>query len=167
MLILLPGTRSYNEEHWLEAADHFERALTLYAEALSDCYLLCEDGINVNLTQPNMNFEKKSLYEKYGLKAEMMEYNELLIAVIKKVCCIHNLLVVWQIMFILVLSGFQVLSCRINCHDRMAVIEARSIPNYLSEHFNYLQFCYYKREFRILKYLYHALLLILLPRCSG
>ena len=78
-------------EHWLEAADHFEQALTLYTEALSDCYLLCEDGININLTQPNINFEKKSLYEKYGLKAEMMEYNELLIAVIKKVQLIMSL----------------------------------------------------------------------------
>lgn len=32
-----------------------------------------------------MNAEKQTLYEKYGLKAEMMEYNQLLIEVIKKV----------------------------------------------------------------------------------
>lgn len=58
----------------------------LYKEALDDCYLLCEDGIDVNLTQPNMNPQKKALYEEYSLYAETMEYYELLVAVVKKVC---------------------------------------------------------------------------------
>ena len=141
----LSGKRSYSKEHWLEAADHFEQALTLYAEALGDCYLLCEDGININLTQPNMNAEKQTLYEKYGLKAEMMEYNQLLIEVIKKVR--HPLvcadLTAWHSNTDVILI-YQVLACRIACHDRMAVIEGHTHPNYLSEHFNYLQYSYYK-----------------------
>ena len=58
----------------------------LYQEDLSNCYLLCEDGIDVNLTQPDMNPQKKELYEEYSLKAETMEYYELLVAVVKKVC---------------------------------------------------------------------------------
>lgn len=70
----------------MEATDHFERALILYKEGLSNCYLLCEDGIDVNLTQPNMNPQKKALYEEYSLNAETMEYYELLVAVVKKVC---------------------------------------------------------------------------------
>ena len=85
VLLSFSGLRSYEKEHWLEAVDHFEEALTLYQEALGDCYLLCEDGIDVNMTQPDMNPQKRALYEEYSLKAEAMEYNEILVAVIKKV----------------------------------------------------------------------------------
>ena len=80
------GKASYDKGHWLEATDHIEKALELYKEALGDCYLMCEDGIHVNLTQPDMNPQKKALYEEYSLYAETMEYYELLVAIVKKVC---------------------------------------------------------------------------------
>lgn len=91
---LFSGRHSYNREHWLEAADHFEQALTLYKEALSNCYLICEDRIDVNLTQPNMNPQKKAIYEDYSLKAETMEYYELLVTVVKEVCNKNLILII-------------------------------------------------------------------------
>ena len=84
----MTGKATYDKGHWLEATDHIEKALELYKEALGDCYLLCEDGIHVNLTQPDMNPQKKELYEEYSLYAETMEYYELLVAIVKKVCLI-------------------------------------------------------------------------------
>ena len=81
----MTGVASYEKMLWLEATNHFEKALVLYKEALGDCYLMCEDGIDVNLTQPDMNQQKKSLYEEYSLKAETMEYYELLVAIVKRV----------------------------------------------------------------------------------
>lgn len=82
---MFSGLRTYGKEHWLEATDHFEEALALYKEALSNCYLLCEDEIDVNLTQPDINPQKKALYEEYHLEAEAMEYHEILVAVVKEV----------------------------------------------------------------------------------
>ena len=69
----------------MEAKDHFEISLDKFKNALSDCYFLCEDLINVNLTQPDMNPTKKSLLEEYGFKSDTMEYYELLGTSIKKV----------------------------------------------------------------------------------
>ena len=54
----MTGKASYDK-----ATDHIEKALELYKEALGDCYLLCEDCIHVNLTQPDMNPQKEKLYE--------------------------------------------------------------------------------------------------------
>lgn len=79
------GKEAYNREQWLEAMDAFENSLTLFKEALNDCYLLCEDVIYLNLTQPNMNSIKKSLLEEYGLISDTMEYYELLAVSIKEV----------------------------------------------------------------------------------
>ena len=81
----MTGKASYDKGHWLEATYHIEEALQLYKEALGDCYLLCEDGIHVYLTQPDMNPQKEKLYEEYSLYAETMEYCELLVAIAKKV----------------------------------------------------------------------------------
>lgn len=85
------GKWAYTEEKWLEAKDHFENSLEVFRNSLSDCYFLCEDVINVNLTQPDMNPTKKSLLEEYGFKSDTMEYYELLGTSIKQVrvhrCC--------------------------------------------------------------------------------
>lgn len=38
---------------------------------------MCEDVINVNLTQPDMSPKKKELLEDYGFKSDSMEYYEI------------------------------------------------------------------------------------------
>lgn len=84
-MLFYAGKEAYNREQWLEAMDAFENSLILFKEALNDCYLLCEDVIYLNLTQPNMNSIKKSLLEEYGLISDTMEYYELLAVSIKEV----------------------------------------------------------------------------------
>ncbi len=44
---------------------------------LDDCYLLCEDVVNVNLTQPDMSPIKKDLLKEYGFKSDTMEFYEI------------------------------------------------------------------------------------------
>lgn len=103
------GKASYDKGHWLEATDHIEKALVLYKEALGDCYLLCEDGIHVNLTQPDMNPQKAALYEEYSLYAETMEYYELLVAIVKKVhvCVQFKLWLIWLVICTGVVVSYQ------------------------------------------------------------
>ena len=75
----------YNQQHWLESADGFEKGLVLYQEALQDCYMMCEDIIQVNLTDPNMDSQKITLYEDIKISADSMEYYELLATIVKEV----------------------------------------------------------------------------------
>ena len=82
---LCTGKKAYNNELWLEAADHFEKALDLYKHELSDCQLLCEDVLVVNLTQPDMNDQKRALFEEYSLIPDTMEYYQLMATLIKDV----------------------------------------------------------------------------------
>ena len=93
MCIHVSGKRTYNEKKWLESKDHFEDSLDNFKAALSDCYLMCEDVISVNLTQPDMNEIKKNLMEDYNFKTDTMEYYELIKAAIKQVyhvcACVH------------------------------------------------------------------------------
>ena len=81
----ISGVQAYNEKKWLEAVDHFEKSLQHFKRALGDCYLLCEDVINVNLTDPNMNQAKIDLLDEYGLNSNTMEFYELLVASIREV----------------------------------------------------------------------------------
>lgn len=60
------GKASYDKG--LEAMDHIEKALVLYKEVLGNCYLLCEDGIEV---------EEHSLYA------------ETIYGVIQATCCCY------------------------------------------------------------------------------
>ena len=85
MLIFQSGVEAYTQKRWLHAVDMMEDSLIKFQGALSDCYLLCEDVINVNLTEPNMNTLKKDLLEEYGFKSDTMEYYELLVTAIKEV----------------------------------------------------------------------------------
>ena len=64
----------------------FEKSLVTFKESIQDCFYMCEDVINVNLTQPNMNEIKKKLLEEYSFKTDTMEFYELLIVSIKEVC---------------------------------------------------------------------------------
>lgn len=48
---------------------------------------MCEDVINVNLTQPDMNEIKKKLMEDYNFRTDTMEYYELIKSAIKQVNC--------------------------------------------------------------------------------
>lgn len=83
----------YNEGRWLEAVDLFENSLEVYKEGLQDCYLLCEDVVHLNLSEPNVNTMKKKLLDEYGFKSDTMEYYELLQMSIKEVstslCCLR------------------------------------------------------------------------------
>jgi hypothetical protein len=69
----------------LEAKDHFEHSLEIFKNTLSDCYFLCEDVVNVNLTQPDMSQSRKSLLEEYSFKSDTMELYQLLATSIKPV----------------------------------------------------------------------------------
>ena len=80
------GKQVYHQDKWLEAADLFESSLAVFQTDLSDCYLLCDDLIQVNLTEPNINTMKKSLLDEYGFQPDTMEYYELLRSSIREVC---------------------------------------------------------------------------------
>ena len=108
----------------MESSDHFERSLTLYQEALNKCLLLCEDVLAVNLTQEDMNPQKKAKFDDYSFVPDTMEYYQLLVTIIK-----------------------EVLECRVSCPSRVATIEGKFVDKYLSSQFHYLQFDYYKCEY--------------------
>ena len=79
------GKKAYNEEKWLEAVEHFEGSLLLYQEELSTCRLLCEDVLSINLTQPDMNEQKRKLFEEHSLVPDAMEYYDLLALIVQEV----------------------------------------------------------------------------------
>ena len=57
----------------------------MYKAELSDCQLLCEDVFTVNLTQPDMNEQKREHFEEYSLVPDSMEYYQLMATLIKDV----------------------------------------------------------------------------------
>ena len=77
----------------------------------------------VNLTQKDMNLQKKAKFDEYSFVPDTMEYYQLLVTIIT-----------------------EVLACRVNCHRRVAIIEGEFVEQYLSSQFHYLQFNYYKCE---------------------
>lgn len=83
------GKSLYFQGKWLEAVDFLEASLNVFKESLTDCYLLCEDVVYVNLTEPNINEMKKKLLEEYGFKSDTMEYYELLKVAIKEVYYVY------------------------------------------------------------------------------
>ena len=121
ILLLHTGKAAYDHQMWLKSSDHFERSLTLYSETLNDCALRCEDILVVNLTQRDMNPQKKAKFEEYSFVPDTMEYYQLLVTVIR-----------------------EVLACRVNCQRSMATIEGDFVNQFLSSQFHYLQFNYYK-----------------------
>ena len=122
------GVEAYEKEHYLEAVDNFESALPLYHEALSNCYLLCEDMLVMNITDDNMSTTFQDMLDFYGLTVDMMDYYPLLMTAVK-----------------------ELLECRIRCHDDVARINGQVYENYLPNHFHYLQFSYYKCECAVLE----------------
>ena len=80
--------------------------------------------MDVNLTQKDMSLQKKAKFDEYEFVPDTMEYYPLLVTIVK-----------------------EVLVCRIGCHEEMASKHLEVVENYLSLHFHYLQFCYYKCEF--------------------
>ena len=121
ILLMHTGKAAYEQQMWLKSSDYFERSLTLYPEALNDCALRCEDILVVNLTQKDMNPQKKAKFEEYSFVPDTMEYYQLLGTVIR-----------------------EVLACRVNCQRSVAIIEGNFVNQFLSSHFHYLQFNYYK-----------------------
>ncbi|XP_064394427.1 endoplasmic reticulum protein SC65-like [Halichondria panicea] len=117
------GKKAYNEEKWAEAVEQFESSLLLYQEELSTCRLLCEDVLSINLTQPDMNEQKRKLFEEHSLVPDAMEYYDLLALIVQ-----------------------EVLSCRVGCMEQVATKEGEVIEGYLPVHFNFLQYSYYKLE---------------------
>ena len=79
------GEETYGSERWLEAVDWFELSLLNFKSSLEDCYLLCEDVVNVNLTQPDMSPMKKELLQEYGFKSDTMEYYDIQVLAIVEV----------------------------------------------------------------------------------
>ena len=79
--------------------------------------------MTVNLTQKDMNPQKKAKYDEHEFVANTMEYYQLLVVIIR-----------------------ELLECRVDCHKRMATINAEFTEDYLSTHFHYLQYDYYKRK---------------------
>lgn len=86
LLWLSTGKKVYFQEEWLKAMHLFEKSLDIFKETIRDCFYMCEDVINVNLTQPNMNKIKEKLLEDYNFKADTMEFYDLLVTSIREVC---------------------------------------------------------------------------------
>lgn len=127
----LTAKQSYNNGQWLKSAENFELAIALYKESLNDCLLLCEDVVFVNMTTSLLSEDKKEKLEEYGLMPDSMEYYNLL----------RNIIVPY-------------LKCRIDCHNRMATVNGKYHDKYLSGHFHYLQFDYFKckSHYSIIRY---------------
>ena len=85
--------------------------------------------MGVNLTQRDMSPQKKAKFDEYEFVPDTMEYYPLMVTIVK-----------------------ELLECRIGCHGEMANNNLEVIENYLSVHFHYLQFCYYKCEFSVSVY---------------
>ncbi len=83
--VVCTGQTAYLEEKWLEAVDFFESSLVLYQDERSSCRLLCEDVLSINLTQPDMNEQKRKLFEEHSLEPDAMEYYELLALITQEV----------------------------------------------------------------------------------
>lgn len=117
----LAGRTAYNDENWLESADQFEAALVKYKETLSNCLILCDDVLFLNMTQefvdPGINIKLK----KMKLAPDTMDYYTLLRSII------HNYL-----------------TCHTKCHSWMATVNGEYFDKYLAGHFHYLQFDYFK-----------------------
>ena len=86
MLQLSAAKQAYGSQRWLEASDLFELSLVKFRESLEDCYLLCEDVVHVNLTQPDMSPIKNALLREYGFQSDTMEYYEIQQLAVMEVC---------------------------------------------------------------------------------
>lgn len=75
----------YGQNNWLEAIDSFEASLVLFKDSLEDCYLLCEDMVHLNMTEPDMSPMKRDLLTEYGFKIDSMEYYDIMVTAIKEV----------------------------------------------------------------------------------
>lgn len=117
----LVGKVAYESSEWQKSAAAFEEALVLYNEALERCQLVCEDSLQVNLSQHGVSAEKMAKFNQHKFTVDSMEYYALLTTIIR-----------------------EVLGCRIGCADKLATVEGVLIENYLQNHFHYLQFDYYK-----------------------
>ena len=122
----LEGKKLYEEENWLESTEAFERALGLYKEALGDCLLLCEDIVNLDLSQEGIGPQKLEKFDDYQFVVDSMEFYPLMTKIMK-----------------------EVLNCSVSCHNRTATVHGVMIDKYLLSHFHYLQFNYYKSEFYV------------------
>ena len=77
----------------------------------------------MNITDKDMNPEKKDKLDTYSLSVDTLDYHSLLVTAVQ-----------------------EVLECRVGCHDDIARINGDAVQNYLPIHFHFLQFAYYKCE---------------------
>lgn len=118
------GKEAYQEHQWLKAVDNMEAAVKMFLEAMEDCRLMCEDIVLVNLTQSDSSADKQEKLEREGLLPDSIEWHQLMLSLVRSL-----------------------LECRTLCHDKMATINGDYHDKYLSGHFDYLQYAYFKCEF--------------------
>ena len=119
----LAGRTAYNDKKWLESADQIEAALTKYKETLSNCLILCDDVLFLNMTHESVDSETNIKLNKMKLAPDAMDYYALLQSMI------HNYL-----------------TCHTKCHSWMATVNGEYFDKYLAGHFHYLQFDYFKSK---------------------
>ena len=115
------GVGAYHSARWLEAADSLESAVDLYLESMEKCRLSCEDIVFVNLTHPETTTARQKKLEREGFLPDSMEWHLLIRSMVRSL-----------------------LECRSHCRDKMATVNGTYKSNYLSDHFNHLQFTYFK-----------------------
>ena len=94
-----------------------ESAVDLYLEIMEKCRLSCEVVVFVNLTHPETTTARQEKLEREGFLPDSMEWHLLIRSLVRSL-----------------------LECRSHCRDKMATVNGTYKSNYLSDHFNHLQF---------------------------
>lgn len=114
----IAGVSAYQNNQWLKAVDNFELGVSSLLEAMNECRLMCEDIVFINLTHYEISVNRQ---EQEMFRLNSMEWHQL----------VHSLV-------------RSLLVCRTQCLDKMATINGVYKAKYLSDHFNHLQFAYFK-----------------------
>ena len=114
----IAGVSAYQNNKWLEAVDNLELAVSSLLEAMDECRLMCEDIVFVNLTNSQAIVKRQ---DQDMFRLDSMEWHHLVHSLVKSL-----------------------LECRTQCLDKMATINGVYKAMYLSDHFNHLQFAYFK-----------------------
>ena len=118
----IAGVKAYRNQRWLEAVDKFELAVSSLLEAMKECRLMCEDFVFINLTHPQTSVNRQEKMDQEEMfQLDSMEWHQLAHSLVKSL-----------------------LECRTQCLDKMATINGVYKSKYLLDHFNHLQFAYFK-----------------------
>ena len=117
----LNAKKAYSNGQWLQSAESMELAISDFKNSVNECLLLCEDIIFINMTTTGFDEKMLKNLEDYNLIPNFVDY--------------YNILRAFLTYY---------LKCCIDCHDRMSTVNGKYHEKYLSSHFHYLQFDYFK-----------------------